>query len=213
MAILENKEGIRLLEKQPGYGKVIVLVGPDGGGKSYLANRLSKEQPHVVLIDGTHPQKWPISEKKKVGLARLKDRYKDDGFAYYGAISLALHKTVLELVKEGKDVIVDSEQTFKFLMWEDMRGNLPKALEALKGGHFNAVMPDSIRYVVPKADSFEQQAELIWEQQNKKPASERSSIDPKNLEEVKDRLSASEHVVVALQNLGVKIEEKPSWLV
>jgi len=208
----EDKEGLKLLEKQPGYGKVVVLVGPDGGGKTFLAKKLVLENPNAILIDGTHPQNWPISDDKKRSLARFKERYQDDSLKYFGSISLALHKTILEIAKQGKDVIVDSEQTFKFLMWEDMRGNLDKAVNVLKNHKFKAILPDSIRYVVPDAESFDQQAELIWEQQNKKPISQRSDIDPKNLEEVKTRLEASEHVIFALEKLGVNIEGKPDWI-
>lgn len=202
-------EGLKLEEKQPGYGHITVLVGPDGGGKTYLSKQLAQEHPNAILIDGTHPQKWPVSEEKKRILGKLKGT---DGFDYYGIVSLELHKMVFGFAKQGKDIIVDSEQTFKFLMWEDMRGNLEKSVNKLKSRSFRAVMPDSIRYVVPKAGTFDQQAELVWEQQSKKPISERSSIDPTNLEEVRTRLRASEHVIVALENLGVEVEGKPSWV-
>lgn len=209
----KNNEGLRLLEKQPNYGKVTVLIGPDGGGKTYLSNKLHTENPEAILIDGTHPQNWPVSDEKKKSLARLKEMAGNDpSFDYYGILGLELHKVIYRLVKEGKDVIVDSEQAFKWLMWEDMKGNLDKSMQILTSKEFNVILPDTVKYVVPQADSFEKQAELIWEQQNKKHESEKSLIDPKNLEEVKLRLKASENVVQALEKAGVVVEGKPAWL-
>ncbi|KKQ26311.1 MAG: hypothetical protein US62_C0008G0006 [Candidatus Woesebacteria bacterium GW2011_GWA1_37_8] len=64
----EVKEGIKLLEKEPGFGHVVVLVGPDGGGKSFLANQLVREKPETLLIKGTQPQSWPIPEGIKKDL-------------------------------------------------------------------------------------------------------------------------------------------------
>lgn len=208
-----NNERLRLLETQPNYGKVTVLIGPDGGGKTYLSNKLHEQNPDAILIDGTHPQNWPVSEEKKKSLARLKEiGGNDPSFDYYGILGLELHKVIYKLAKEGKDVIVDSEQTFKWLMWEDMKGNLDKSIQILTSKVFNAILPDTVKYVVPQADSFEKQAELIWEQQSKKLQSEVSPIDPKNLDEVKTRLKASENVILALEKIGVVVEGKPAWL-
>jgi len=209
----EFREGLKLLEKGPGFGQVTVLVGPDGGGKSFLANQLIQSHPEAVLIKGSQPQSWPIPEKDKLRLVNLKKRYKDDNFRYYGLHSLALHKIVRELAKQGTDVIVDSEPTFKWLMWQELRGNLDKAVAALTAHEIKAVLPDSIRYIVPFAENFDQQAELILQRQNSKADSEKSSVDPKNLEEVKARLKASENVILAMEKLGVSIEGKPAWLV
>jgi len=142
----------------------------------------------------------------------LKERYKNDGFRYFGLISLALHKTVYELAKQGNNVVVDSEQTFKWLMWEELRDNLDSAIVALTRHKVKAVLPDSVRYVVPDADNFDQQAELIWQRQDSKLKSEKSGVDPQNLEEVKERLKASERVILAMEKLGVNVEGKPSWL-
>lgn len=208
-----NNERLRLLERQPSYGKVTVLIGPDGGGKTYLSNKLHGDNPEAILIDGTHPQNWPVSDEKKKSLARLKEiGDRDSNFNYYGILSLELHKVIYRLAKEGKDVIVDSEQTFKWLMWEDMKDNLDKSIQILTSEEFNAILPDTVEYVVPRADSFEKQAELIWEQQSKKLQSEVSPIDPKNLDEIKARLKASEDVILALEKIGVIVEGKPSWL-
>ena len=103
----------------------------------------------------------------------MKERYKNDGFRYFGLISLALHKTVYELAKQGNNVVVDSEQTFKWLMWEELRDNLDSAIVALTRHKVKAVLPDSVRYVVPDADNFDQQAELIWQRQASKLKSEK----------------------------------------
>ena len=210
--ITDTKENLKLLEKEHGFGQVVVLVGPDGGGKSFLANQLIQNMPNTILIRGTRPQSWPISEEDKLRLARLEQRYQNDNFKHYGLLALALHRTVRELAKQGKNVIVDSEPTFKWLMWQELRGNLDKAIATMTAHKVKVVLPDSIRYVVPEADNFDQQAELIWRRQNSKPESEKSNVDPKNLEEVKIRLKASEKVILALEKLGITIQGKPSWL-
>jgi len=208
-----ESEHLKLLEKQPGWGHVVVLVGPDGGGKTFLANKLKQDAPDIILVKGTQPDTWPISDEDKNRIAKMKTRYKKDGFRYFGLLSLALHKTIDELARQGKNVVVDSEQTFKWLMWEELRGNLDKAVTALTQHKVKATLPDCIKYVVPEADNFDKQAELIWERQNSKKESEKSSVDPKNLEEVRKRLMASERVILAMEKLGVTVEGKPSWLV
>jgi len=206
------KESLKLLEKKPDFGQIVVLVGPDGGGKSFLAKQLVKDQPNTILINGTQPQSWPIPEEERQRLAKLKERYPNNNFRYFGLISSALHRTVYELANQGKDIVVDSEQTFKWLMWEALRDNLDDAMTALTAHKINAVLPDWIRYVVPEADNFDEQAELIWQRQNSKPEAEKSAVDPKNLGEVRARLKASEKVLSALEEIGVTIEGKPTWL-
>jgi hypothetical protein len=208
----ENKDYLKLLEKQPGYGKITVLVGPDGGGKTFLATQLKNENPESKLFSGMDIESWPIDLDKKRAINKIKKTNSKKDANYYALLALALNKAVLNESKKGFDVIVDSEQTFKWLMWEDMKEKLDSAIQILTSHKIKAVLPDTIRYVVPQADDFDSQAEKIWIQQQGKSNSEKSDVDPKNLGEVKDRLHASEHVILALERLGVKIEGKPSWL-
>ena len=207
-----DNESLHLLEKQPGYGKITVLVGPDGGGKSFLANQLAKERPGSTIIWGTRPQTWPIPQTDKLKLDRLRGHLEQNSFKYFGLLSLALHRAADKLAKDGNDVIIDSEQTFKWLMWEDINGNLNPALKALTDKKINVFLPDSIRYVVPKAENFEEQAGIIWDRMSHRPKDQLTDMDPKSLEEVTARLHACEHVILALEKLGVTIEEKPPWL-
>ncbi len=207
----EARERLKLLEKEPGLGKITVLIGPDGGGKSFLAEQLLKAGgENMVLIKGTKPEEWPIAPEEKAKLVKLRERYKEDDFKLYGLLSLALHRTVLELARKGKNVVVDSEPTFKWLMWEEDKGKLTEAVKTLTDNKLKVVMPDLIKYVVPPAENREKQAELIWDRL--KDRIEKSEDDPKNLEEVKARLKASEKVIVAMEKLGVKVEGKPRWV-
>ncbi|MEK7092683.1 MAG: AAA family ATPase, partial [Patescibacteria group bacterium] len=206
-----SEEKLKLLDKDRGMGKITVLVGPDGGGKSFLAKRLASSNPNAVVVSGTHPNEWSDVYQKRA--ERIKSKYGGErGSKYYGLLAAVNHRMVDDMARGGKGVVVDSEQVFKWLMWEALDGKLDHAIKVLTAHDIKAVLPDEIRYVVPNAANFDDQAGLIWKNLQKKPEEERSSIDPKNLNEVKERLAASEKVILALEKLGLKIEGKPSWL-
>jgi hypothetical protein len=189
--------------------RLIYTFGPDGAGKSTLAARLRETLPGAILIEGTHPERWPDTSWYDQPANREALRQPD--IKGCSELTVACFSLINHLAQSGKteNVILDSDPRLQVAgKFSTILGTLPSESvygmmdEAAKSQLIDSIDQKGLHVTVDGETLRERAGVLIGRIMRR---GNPSPFDPKTIEEAEPLVATFDNLSDLLQQQGESI--------